>query len=169
MMEWTKFFEVFGKVISFIAAFAGGLWAFEKWRKRDEHFPRVYFEVGVNFIGNKDGQVVVELLATLENKGVVPLKIRQFTFKLLGIKDEDHIVRGGKEIREQLQFKHILEEGHFIPPAWHYSFVYPGVKTEYNFVTFIPSDVSFIRIQGDFEYLRGGATHHAAKALKVIK
>ena len=45
--------------------------------------------------------------------------------------------------------------------------MYPGVKTEHNFVVSIPADVEYVRMQGDFEYLSGDASHHAAKVLKV--
>jgi hypothetical protein len=123
--------------------------------------------VSVNFLGSKDEHALVELIATLENKGVVPLKIRNFSFKLLGLRPTAPWVRGGKEMRGQLKFPHLLEEGTFVPEDWAYTLVYPGVKTEYNYVAAIPSDVSYVRIQGDFEYLRTGASHHAAKVLKV--
>jgi hypothetical protein len=166
-MDWSHLFELLGKIVSILAAIAGGWWAVEKWRKRDEHFPRVYFEVDVNFLGSKDGQLVVELLAMLENRGVVPLKIKNFTFKLRGLKDSDDLVRGGTEIRRQLRFPHLLEEGTFVPPDWAYSFVYPGIKTEYNYVASISAEIAFVRMQGDFEYLRTEETHHAAKVLKV--
>jgi hypothetical protein len=167
LMEWPQIFEVIGKAAAACAAVAGGWWAVEKWRKRDEHFPRVHFEVSVNFLGTKDQQFLVELIATLENKGFVPLKIRNFSFKLLGLKADDPMTRGGKEIRGQLRFPHLLEEGVFVPPEWEYSFVYPGIKTEYNYVASIPLDISYVRMQGDFEYLSNGETHHAAKVLKV--
>jgi hypothetical protein len=61
----------------------------------------------------------------------------------------------------------VLGNGHFVSPDWDYSFIYQDVKTEYNFVTCIPEDVSFVRMQGDFEYLLSGASHHAAKVFKV--
>jgi hypothetical protein len=166
-MDWSHLFELLGKAVSALAAAAGAWWAIEKWRKRDEHFPRVYFEVSVNFIGIMAEQFVVELAASLENKGVVPLKIHDFTFRLLGLKDTDPLARGGEEIRGQLRFPHLLEEGAFIPVDWEYSLVYPGVKTEYNFVASIPGDVTYVRMQGDFKYLPRGDTHHAAKVLKV--
>jgi len=166
-MDWSQLFELLGKAVAAVAAVVGAWWSLEKWRRRDEHFPRVYFEVSVNFLGSKNEYLLVELIATLENKGLVPLKIRNFSFKLLGLKATDPLARGGKEIRGQLRFPHLLEEGAFVPPDWEYSFVYPGVKTEYNYIAFIPQDVSYVRMQGDFEYLRTGATHHAAKVLKV--
>jgi len=166
-MDWSQLFEFLGKAVTAGAAIVGAWWALEKWRKRDEHFPRVFFEVSANFLGSKDEHVLVELIATLENKGVVPLKIRNFSFKLLGLRASDPWVRGSKEMRGQLRFPHLLEEGVFVPSDWAHTFVYPGVKTEYNYVTAIHSDVLYVRIQGDFEYLRTGASHHAAKVLKV--
>lgn len=166
-MDWSQLFEFLGKAVTAAAAVVGTWWAFEKWRRRDEHFPRVFFEVSANFLGSNDDHVLVELLATLENKGVVPLKIRNFSFKLFGLRATDPWVRGGNEMRGQLRFPHLLEEGAFVPSDWAYTFVYPGVKTEYNYVAAIPSDVSYVRIQGDFEYRRTGASHHAAKVLKV--
>lgn len=166
-MDWSQLFELLGKAVTAGAAVVGAWWALEKWHRRDEHFPRVYFEVSINFLGGNDEYVLVELIATLENKGVVPLKIRNFSFKLLGLRAADSWLRGGEEIRGQLRFPHILEKGAFVPADWAYTFVYPGVKTEYNYVAAIPSDVSYVRIQGDFEYLSSGASHHAAKVLKV--
>jgi hypothetical protein len=158
-MDWTAFFSIIGKITSTALALAGGWWAWEKWRKKDELFPRVYFEVSVNFIGAKDEHIICELLATLENKGVVPLKIRDFTFVLRGLTETDPLARGGPNIRNQLDFPVKLDEGHFVPQDWDYSFIYPGVKTEYNFVTAIPQRTSFVRMQGDFAYLMDGKTY----------
>jgi hypothetical protein len=106
-------------------------------------------------------------VATLENTGVVPLKIRDFTFVLRGLSENDPISRGGEEIRNQVNFPIKLEEGRFVPKTWEYSFVYPGVKTEYDFIAAIPQHVAFVRMQGDFAYPTVGETHHAAKLLKV--
>lgn len=166
-MDSSAFFEVLGRVASVLAALAGGWWAFEKWRKREEHFPRVYFEVSVNFLGISQGQIIAELVATLENKGVVPLKIRAFTFKVLGLSAQDQLTPGGREIRGQLRFPHLVAEGSFIPPTWKYTFIYPGVKTEYNYVCAMSSDMLFVRMQSDFQYQVAGRAHHAAKVLEV--
>ena len=135
-MDWSNFFEIVGKAVTLLAALAGSWWAVEKWRKRDEHFPRVYLEVTANFLDRRDGKIVVELVSTMENKGVVPTKINDFTFKLLGLKRSDNLIRGTSAIRGQLSFPYTLEVGSFIPRDWDSTYVYPGVRTEYNFVTF---------------------------------
>ena len=166
-MEWSPLVEFISRTVTVLLAIVGAWWAVEKWRKRDEHFPRVYFEVSVNFLGRQDGQVLVELVATLENKGLVPLEIDNLTFTLRGLKATDALTPGGPEIRGQIQFPRLLQEGTFFSSRWDATFVHPGVKTDYNFVASIPDDVTHVRMQGDFEYSVSGKSHHAAKVLKV--
>ncbi|WP_437522582.1 hypothetical protein WME79_31900 [Sorangium sp. So ce726] len=167
-MNWSQIFELIGKLATGIAALAGAWWAVVRWRKQDELFPRVNFEVSANFVGFHGDSVITELVAVLENKGQVPLKIRPFSFKVRGLGKEATLQKGSANVRGQLLFPTLLEEGDFVPASWDHSFVYPGVRTEYNFVIAIPKTVAFIRMQGDFQYLgRQDATHHAAKILAV--
>lgn len=165
--DFSTLFEFIGKGVTAVAAIAAAWWAFEKWRRQDEHFPRMFFEVTANFLGMQNDQWIVEVIAVLENKGVVPLKIKSFGFVLRGLRRSSPLKRGDQSVRGQLFFPDVISEGHFVPASWGYSFVYPGVKTEYNFVTTVPTDVSFIRVQGDFEYLTAQRSHHAAKIIKV--
>ncbi len=169
-MNWSQNFELIGKIVTGVAAPAGAWWAFMKWRKQDALFPRINFEVSANFVGVQGDHIVTELVAVLENKGEVPLKIRHFSFKLRGLDSSAAVAKGSEAIRKQLLFPVLLDEGDFIPRSWAYSFVYPGVRTEYNFVTAISKDISFVRTQGDFEYVDGrDSSHHAAKILLVPK
>ena len=165
-MELATAIEL-GKLVTTVFAIMAALWAFHKWRIRDELFPRAYFEVDVNFVGARDGQIVCEISATLENKGVVPLKIKDITFVLRGLKQLDKLEIGGDAIRHQLNFHRTLAAGDFVPTSWDYTFIYPGVRTEYNFVTTIADDIEFVRIQGDFNYDDPSRSHHAAKVLRV--
>lgn len=157
-----------GQIVTALIGIGAVVWAFRKWWLRDEHFPRIVFEVTVNFIGHKDGKLVCELVASLENKGVVPINFKEMTFLLRGIAEGDSLSIGDESIRHQLKFGRELSRGSFIPNHWEYSFIYPGVSTEYSFVTVIPEDIAFVRMQGDFVYLeREGESHHAAKILAV--
>ena len=164
LLSWVQI----GQLATTLIAITAAVWAFRKWWLRDEFFPRMVFEVDVNFIGQKDGKLVCELVASLENKGVVPMKFKEMTFLLRGISEKDVLSLGDESIRSQLNFVQELCRGSFIPSSWEYSFIYPNVSTKYNFVTVIPEDTAFVRMQGDFEYLeRDGETHHAAKVLAV--
>ena len=50
---------------------------------------------------------------------------------------------------------------------WNYTFIYPGVRTEYNLVATIPVQAEFVRVQSDFKYDEAGQFHHAAKVFAV--
>lgn len=140
-------------------------WGIVKWRKRDEHFPRVSFDISAEFHGVQDNKIVTEVIAELENKGVVPLKIRCFTFKVQAIRRGKSLTVGDEKVRKQLLFPEEVARGSFIPSKWEYTFVYPDVKTRYSFVTALPEDVSFIRLQAEFHYFTNDETHHAGRIL----
>lgn len=159
--------DIGSKIIAFAALIIGAWWGVVKYLKRDEHFPRVVFEISANFVGNHDGKMLYEVLAQLENKGVVPLKIKDLKFKVRGLYEEDELEEGDDSIRGQVRIPHLLLQGSWVPEHWNYTFIYPSVKTEYNYIAALPLNVSFVRVEGSFSYDREGNSHHAAKLLKV--
>ena len=159
--------DIGSKIIAFAALLIGAWWGVIKYLKRDEHFQRVGFEVSANFVGIQDGKVLCEVLAQLENKGVVPLKIKDLRFKVRGLYEDNEIKKGDDSIRGQIIVPHLLLEGSWVPEHWNYTFIYPGVKTEYNYIAAVPLNTSFVRVEGSFSYDREGASHHAAKLQKV--
>lgn len=167
-MHVTSFVTLLGSISSLAIAASGAVWALYKWKQSDELFPRIYFEVGVNFLGLHKGSHVTEVIATIENKGFVPLRLTTFSFELRGLKSNDVVDIYDVSIRCQLKFPWVIGDGSFISPKMEDTFVYPGIKTEYNFVTAVPEIYSFVRVQANFVYNREkGLTHHAAKILAV--
>jgi hypothetical protein len=83
------------------------------------------------------------------------------------LNQDDTLDEGDESIRGQVRIPHLIKEGTWVPEHWNYTFIYPGVKTEYNYITVLPENVSFIRVEGSFSYDQAGNTHHAAKLLKV--
>lgn len=156
-----------GVIYSSAALVVGAAWGITKWRKRDEHFPRVNFDISGNVIDRSQGKLIIDIVASLENKGVVPLKITNFVCELRGIEEQQALEIGGPEIRNQLNFKTQYTKGHFFPQSWDYSFIYPGVKADYNFVTLIPETCNYLLIKGRFDYLDANRGHHAGVVLKI--
>jgi hypothetical protein len=160
--------SLLGSISSLLIAAAGGIWALYKWRRSDELFPRIYFEVSCNFLGPHQTETVTEVIATIENRGLVPLRLYEFSFGMHGLKRSDDVDLSDIKIRNQLKFPHFLRDGTFISKKMEYTFVYPGIKTEYNFVTSVPEEYSFIRVHADFVYdAEKELTHHAAKIFSV--
>ena len=166
-MPPAEFFAYSGKTVILMAAIAGGYWAFVKWFKRDEHFPRIDFNVNIEVLGQKKAHIVLNIIATLENRGVVPLKIKNFVCKLRGIDRAESLELGGDEIRDQLNFKTKLGERSYLPIQGPYAFVYPGVKTAFPYVTIIPKTIEFVLALSKFEYLANGETHHSGHVMKI--
>src|SRR5712664_2517816 len=98
-MDWSHIFELIGKVATGGAALIGAWWALIRWKRQDELFPRINFEVSANFLGFQGDKIISELVAVLENKSQVPLKIRNFSFKLRGLGVSDALEKGPDAIR----------------------------------------------------------------------
>ncbi|MDO6583389.1 hypothetical protein Q4491_18775 [Photobacterium sp. 2_MG-2023] len=168
-MDISQFFEYVGKAVSLSAALFGLYCVVLKWRKREEHFPRINFGIDAEVIDTVDGMVILNVVASLENKGVVPLKIKEFICELRGISHEDKIELGGGSIRHQLNFKNDLGSGAFFPLNWDFSFVYPSVTTQYTYITIIPADTKYLLVKGRFHYMSKNESHHAGKVINVSR
>ncbi len=156
-----------GQLLTTAFAVAAAIWAFRKWRMKEELVPRIHFEIDIIFVGMKDGKLISEIVATMENRGIVPIKIKRFFFVIRSLKKEDSLEFGGDEIRNQLFFKNKVIEQSFIPKSWDYTFIYPGVRTEYNHVAAFENDLDFVRVEGHFDYPNDVGSHHAARVRKV--
>ncbi|BDX06507.1 hypothetical protein [Planctobacterium marinum] len=157
------------KSLSALVAVLGGLWAVYKFYKRDEHFPRVQFDVDINFIGEKSEQHIIEVVAYLENKGVVPIKLTELEFSLRGLKHDDKLIEGDKSINRQLKLPHKVKDARWLSDTWNHTFVYPGVRTRYTHVTSIGGEYGFLLVRGLFIYESDEDFHTSAKLVEVPK
>lgn len=157
-------------VIKLVVLVAGAVWAVCKWRRREEHFPRIALDVQARFIEADPGRPwVLEIVATIENKGLVPIKIKDFGFSLRVLRKADKWIWNTKARRGQLDFGDESLAEKFVTASMGYTFVSPSVRTEYTYVTALEPDVELIRINADFLYPTRGETHHAARVFAVPK
>jgi len=124
--------------------------------------------VDVRFAGVHQSMMVTEVVAIIENKGVVPLRLSDFSCKVRSLDREDAIDETSSKIRKQVKFPHTLREASLVTKDMLHTFVYPGVRTEYSYILAIPPRVSFVRVQADFVYDKEKElSHHAARAFRV--
>lgn len=166
-MMLSELFEFIGKAVSVVAAGFAFYWAFERWRRQEEHFPRINFELEIEIIDQTAAGTIINIISVVENKGLVPLRIKDFICELRGLNRDDPLEIGDENIRHQLNFKNLLEGGEFIPKDWECSFVYPGVKTTYTFVTVLPKNVIYLLVRASFTYLDHKNTHHTGKIIRI--
>lgn len=155
------------KVGSSLIAIIAGIYALYKYFKRDELFPRIQFDVDIHFIGSQNDEVVLEIIALIENKGVVPIKLDDLRFSLRSIKADEELSFGTDNINGQLLFETKVKDSSWIGQHWNYTFVYPGVKTRYTHATKVPKDTAFLLLRGIFLYKNDDDFHTSAKIFKI--
>ena len=159
--------ELLQSVAALVVLVLGAFWGYFKWRKRREHAPRLEFTVDVNFVGLHKGQWLVEVLALVDNKGLVQHRIREFSFDLRTLDVNDPIEEGEKEINYQTRIPRKVKEAAWIPRDWESTFIEPGLKTRYSYVVAVPRTAKFVLVHGKFDYGRKGLFHTSDKLVAV--
>ncbi|MCG7549324.1 hypothetical protein [Pseudoalteromonas sp. Of7M-16] len=155
------------KSVSLLLGVIGGLFAIYKFYRRDEHFPRVQFDVEINFVGKEDDKHVVEIVAYLDNKGVVPIKLTELEFSLRGLKSGEPLEEGDNKINKQLKLPHKIKDAPWIADMWEHTFVYPGVRTRYTHAAIVDDKYNYLLVRGLFIYESDEKFHTSAKLVKV--
>ena len=149
------------------AIIVGAYFAYVKWVRRAEHNPRLEFSVDISFVGVHQDMWLVELLAHVENKGLVRHSITEFTFDLRGLDPEDPVKQGDSKINEQVEIPHLIKTGSWLPGNWASTFIEPGMMTRYSYTTSVPTTAAFVLLHGKFSYNRPGAYHTADRLIRV--
>lgn len=166
-MDPATLFLMIGKATAAIVPLAGAIWAIRKWLKKEELFPRIVFNIDAEVIGEQDNKIILDIIATIENKGMVPLKIKEFNYELTGIKRDESLTKNHSDVQHQLDFPHKLDSGSFLLDTWKHSFVQQDVSVHYNQITFIPNTISYILIRGAFKYIDTNKNHYANHIIKI--
>ena len=155
--------QSFATVASFII---GGIWVYLKYI-RQEKYPNIEFSADVNFIGRQGDFWLVELIATVENKGKSQHKMKHFQFDLNAINLETEI-HTDERWGNQINFPLLLAQGSFLPKKYNFFFIDPGVKAKYSYLTRVPTDTSFVILHSWFDYSDGRKFSHAAERTVAV-
>jgi hypothetical protein len=127
----------------------------EDLRRHEEraHVPRVDFRVDVRFVGSHQDAWITEILAFVDNKGLVKYATQSFTFELRALLESDPLVTGDDSIGFQTEIPHVLVTGSWIPEGWSNTFIEPGMETKYSYVTSVPKNATIVLLHGRVEYV----------------
>jgi hypothetical protein len=165
--ERVEAIKAASSLATFLAVVIGGLWAYIKILRRREHRPRLEFSVELAFVGAQADHWLVDVQAFVNNEGLVRHVIRTFSFELRCLYPDDELVDGGPQIGHQTLIPHVLKEGSWLPGDWEATFIEPGLRTRYSFVTLVPSSVSFVLIHGLLIYGDQRVAHTAESLVRV--
>ena len=167
MASWITIVGVIESIVKTVALLIGGAWAFWRYVYQGEFKRRVEFNVDVDFIAEHRDVWLVELVASVQNKGLVTHQIENFSFKLRCIFPEDAVEEAGERANFQTNLPHKLKAGTWLPNNWGNTFVRPGICTRYVFVTAVPKRAVAVVLSGHFQYPEKHSFHTAVKLAKV--
>jgi hypothetical protein len=149
-------------IVKIIAIIIGAIWVYFKFIRTRENHPKIEFNVDVKLLGRQDGKILIEVLAELENKGLVRHLIKKFSCNVLILKSTDSVVHGDEKINNQLLFEKYnpvnlqtdnkQERINLIIKDWCESFIDSGIKQHYTYLTDIPDSTTFVSIYSQFYY-----------------
>jgi hypothetical protein len=154
-------------LVETFAIVVGGIWAYRRFIRRREDYPLINFAVDIKFVVRQDSSWIVELEATIENKGVVQQRIQEFGFDLRCLREGESISDGDEKINHQINFGTKLKTGSWLPPAWNWTFIEPGVRQVYTHIASVPAGISCVLLHGRFLYETKGDFHTAERVVAV--
>jgi hypothetical protein len=145
-------------------------WRREDQRRREEraHVPRVDFGVDVRFVGAHQDAWITEILAFIDNKGLVKYTTQSFSFELRALLESDSLGLGGESIGCQTEIPHVLVTGSWLPAGSSNTFIEPGMETKYSYVTSVPQNATILLLHGRVEYVSDVEVTHTAEALVAV-
>lgn len=163
-MNFAAALQSFATILSFII---GGIWVYTRYIRQRENTPNIESSAELNLIGEQAGWWIVELIATIENKGKVQHKMKEFRFDLNALCSDDQIDTSEKW-GGQVNFPHLVAEGSLLPTQSDFFFIDPGIKAKYSYVARVPRDATFLIFHCWFKYYDDpNLSHTAEKSISV--
>ena len=143
--------QEFSSLITILAIVATGAWAVFRFGISREYYPKLQFEINLNQLGKNQDKNIVELVATITNKGITRQYIRDFIFHIMVLDDDTKMDIGDPEIEHQLKFD-VKAKG----ISWIHSgfdpFVDGSTSHQFTHVTALDQKTRFVMIYSKFNY-----------------
>jgi len=149
------------EIIGILTALVGGLWAWSKYIIERSLIPPTEFSLDYNLLGMKGKDRVIEFLLFLKNIGHCTLVAKDIKIRVRYLTHYDDISiftdkKEGAKFGRLNFFKSRSEdfskcEKEFMVIRYD-TFVQPGVKQVYTFVTTLPEDAFILLVKGEFKY-----------------
>ena len=158
--EWIGF----GKdLITSLGVLVGGGWALWRFVLRRERHPKIQFDLEVRLISRAHDHLIVEVIAIVQNKGLVRHLLRDFRFDLLYLPDGAPVCEGTEVINHQALFRPVFKRRYWISPDWVFSFIDAGVTQNYTYLARVPQDASVLVVFAKFKYPDSESDFHTAQ------
>jgi len=149
------------EILAIFTTLVGGLWAWSKYIIERSLIPPAEFSIEYNLLGTKGKSRITEILLILKNMGGSTLVAKDIKIRVKYLMKNDNISiftdkkEGAKFGRLNFlnsRSRDFLKDEKEFTVIGYDTFVQPGVKQVYTFVTTIPEDAAFLLLKGEFKY-----------------
>ncbi|MEQ9404795.1 MAG: hypothetical protein RIM99_14480 [Cyclobacteriaceae bacterium] len=144
--------QILKDLLTVLAIGIGGVWAIFKFIIFRQFSAQLETDLLLRYIGESEGNHVVEVTAALTNKGAVRIWIRNFFFSILTLNESEELKLGDTRVNKQLEFNRFAKR-RLLPPKWNAAYVDPKITQNFSHVTIIPDDAKFLLIKAKFDSL----------------
>lgn len=137
------------------AAVAAG-WVVLQFLLHRQAQPSAELDLDVVVGGRLDGQLLIEVRATLANRGLVRHPYRDFRLVVRYLLSGDAIVDGDERVGRQVRFPHSIDEriNGIRRTFSNVAYVDPRLTFTHSYVTFVPAETACLLVQCSLRYPR---------------
>ena|ERR1700686_4186221 len=150
-----------------IISIAGLLAAAYFFLVRREFFPRAQFDLSLRLLGEREGELLLELGATIKNVGLVRHSIKSFTFSLRGLDVGGEWKKNSKR-NNLIDFPRELQRGDWVRTKY-ITVVEPGIEQRFYFnVKISPANVEYFNLFAEMFYAANWVPPHSAAIARSL-
>ena len=161
--EWKDATQAVQAIVTSVALVVGGGWALWRFVLQREGRAKIEFSLALNTLEVQKDRLLVEVAATVTNRGLVRHWLKDFSFDLLCLTDEDAVVEGDKRINFQVLFQPVIKKRYWIHPDWISTFIDAGVSQSYTYVASLPQNSTYALVFAKFKYPDQESEFHTAQ------
>lgn len=141
-------------VTTWIFGVVAVIWVATQFILRREIVPTSDLELDLLFAGRQDDQLLVEISATLANRGFVRHRYYDFRIVVRYMLPDDSIRDGDERLHHQVRFPHTIDTriDHVQRKFANASYIDPRLTFRHSYVTFIPAAATFALVQCSLRY-----------------
>lgn len=144
----------FESLTPWILGFVAAIWLFAHFFLRREAEPGAELALDVYFVGRQDAKRLIEVVATLANRGFIRHRYDNFRVNVRYLMPDDPIADGEEKLGHQLTMPHTIDERvggvkRFFANA---SYIDPRITFRHSYVTFVPAEATFLLVQCSLEF-----------------
>jgi hypothetical protein len=150
--ELQSFAAAIQSFVTVLAVVIGGIWAFWKFVVQGEGRAKLQIELAIRQPCVHQNKRLVELVAYIENKGKVRHWVKDFYFNFYSLQPSDQLIENDSRNSQVLFQNNLKDKIYWIPNEWMESFIEPGIRQEYTYITSVPLEATSVLLYSEFRY-----------------